>query len=135
MESFQTVFDMYGVFIGCYKEQLYLELLDFLAYIESAESCQSGQQETAAANISLYTKPIGKCTKALRKHKTLVAHSSYIAIDVLLRRTLLQCHEDFEDAFAFYDERRAPKQISHDVYTQGHGHLYRKRNQQLLVGK
>src|SRR6218665_1696755 len=97
MESFQTVFDMYGVFIGCYKEQLYQELLDFLAYRESAESCQSGQQETAAASISLYTRRIGKCTKALRKHKTLVAHSSYIAINVLLRRTLLQCHEDFED--------------------------------------
>src|SRR6218665_659347 len=93
-----------------------LELLDFLAYIESAESCQSGQQETAAASISLCTRRIGKCTKALRKHKTLVAHSSYIAIDVLLRRTLLQCHEDFEDAFAFYDERRAPQPISHDVY-------------------
>src|SRR6218665_1461463 len=47
MESFQKVFDMYGVFIGCYKEQLYLELLDFLAYKESAESCQSGPQVTA----------------------------------------------------------------------------------------
>src|SRR6218665_167455 len=63
MESFQTVFDMYGVFIGCYKEQLYLELLDFLAYIESAESCQSGQQETAAASISLYTRRIGNAPK------------------------------------------------------------------------
>src|SRR6218665_986910 len=126
MESFQTVFDMYGVFIGCYKEQLYLELLDFLAYRESARN--------SSASISLYTRRIGKCTKALRKHKTLVAHSSYIAIDVLLRRTLLQCHENFEDAFAFYDERRAPQRISHDVYTQGHRHLYRKRDQQLLVG-
>src|SRR6218665_713103 len=109
-----------------------LELLDFLAYIESAESCQSGQQETAAASISLCTRRIGKCTKALRKHKTLVAHSSYIAIDVLLRRTLLQCHEDFEDAFAFYDERRLAMMYN---YTQGHRHLYRKRDQQLLVGK
>src|SRR6218665_2735632 len=135
MESFQTVFDMYGVFIGCYKEQLYQELLDFLENRESAESCQSGQQETAAASISLCTRRIGKCTKALRKRKTLVAHSSYIAIDVLLHRTLLQCHEDFEDEFAFYDERRAPQRISHDVYTQGHRHLYRKRDQQLLVGK
>src|SRR6218665_4073083 len=111
-----------------------LELLDFLAYLESAESCQSGQQETAVS-ISLCTRRIGKCTKALHRHKTLVAHSSYIAIDVLLRRTLLQCHEDFEDAFVFYDERRTPQRISHDVYTQGHRHLYRKRDQQLFVGK
>ena len=36
-----------GVLIGCYKEELYTELLDLLAYRELAESCQWEPQETA----------------------------------------------------------------------------------------
>ena len=35
MENFKKVFEMYDDFIGCYKKELYEELLNFLAYRES----------------------------------------------------------------------------------------------------
>ena len=52
---------MYGEFIGCYKEELHQELLDFLEYRESVEACelepQNGEQEKAE-EISISSSPI-----------------------------------------------------------------------------